>query len=306
MFSSHIITGQTATGKTSRALTLAKQVNGYIISADSRQIYSQLDIITGKDIEDRSTWTSVDGWISESGKEITMGYYLHDGIMICGLDCITPDTHFSVYEYCELVQHIMSHTIVKDLTPIVVGGTYLYIKALLYGLDATSGPSWDLRDSLSDLPLAELQEKLQQLAPTTWESLNNSERNNPQRLIRKIEIAMAGGADANLVTSPILKAISYIGLEHQSADSLLAAITTRVQSRIKTGAKEEVEKILAQGYTSISPGLKTPGYQEIIQHLEGKLTWEQAVEKWIRSEVQYAKRQKTFMKKDENVNWLTS
>ena len=82
-----------------------------------------------------------------------------------------------------------------------------------------------------------------------------------------------------------------------------ATINARVQSRIMAGAKEEVEKLLAQGYTAISPGLKTPGYQEIIQHLEGKLTWEQAVEKWIKSEVQYAKRQKTFMKKDLQISW---
>jgi len=300
MISSHIITGQTATGKTQRAY----QKMGYIISADSRQIYSHMDIITGKDLNSHDTWNPIDSFMSKSQKKITLGYYSHESIMIWGLDCITPDTQFSVYEYCELVQHIVSHTIVKDMMPIVVGGTYLYIKALLYGLDATSGPSWGVRESLSETPLVQLQKKLQQLAPATWESLNNSERNNPHRLIRKIEIAMAkDSAHTNQAIKPILKASSYVGLEHTSADSLRSAITARVESRIEAGAKKEVQRLLAQGYTAASPGLKTPGYQEIIQHLEGELTWEQAVEKWIRSEIQYAKRQKTFMKKDTQISW---
>lgn len=303
MISTHIITGQTATGKTDRALTLAKQINGYIISADSRQIYVGMDIITGKDVDSTDAWELVDRFTSESRKEISLGYYLHEGIMIWGLDIISPNTHFSVYEYCQLVKQIMSHTIVQGMTPIVVGGTYLYIKALLYGLDATTGPSWDVRESFRNAPIGELQEKLKTLNPTTWESLNNSERNNPHRLIRKIEIEMGTQITHSKPTEPILKAISYDGLEHQSSDSLLAAITARVQSRIKAGAKDEVQKLLAQGYTAASPGLKTPGYQEIIQYLEGELTWEQAVDKWIRSEVHYAKRQKTFMKKDFQISW---
>lgn len=265
-----------------------------------------MNIITGKDTSPTDSWTLVDNFTSESGKDITLGYYLHEGIMMWGLDFITPNTSFSVYEYCQLVKNILSHTIVHGMTPIVVGGTYLYIKALLYGLDATSGPSWDLRESLSNTSISDLQEKMKALNATTWESLNNSDRNNPHRLIRKIEIETATGAShTNHATKPILKTSSYVALEHKTTDSLLSAITKRVHSRIKAGAKDEVEKLLSQGYTSASPGLKTPGYQEMIQHLEGKLTWEQAVEKWIRSEVQYAKRQKTFMKKDENVNWLT-
>lgn len=304
MISAHIITGQTATGKTDRALTLAKQTGGYIISADSRQIYNGLDIITGKDVVSTDTWKLVNSFTSESGKEISLGYYLHEGIMMWGLDFIPPDTYFSVYEYCKLVKQIMSHTIVQGMSPIVVGGTYLYIKALLYGLDANAGPVWDVRESLSNAPIGALQEKLKMLNPITWESLNGSDRNNPHRLIRKIEIEMAREVgNRTQPTDPILKRFSFLGLEHHSADTLRARITERVQSRITTGAKEEVERLLAQGYTAASPGLKTPGYQEIIQYLEGTLAWEQAVEKWIRSEVQYAKRQKTFMKKDFQISW---
>ncbi len=301
MTSAHIITGQTATGKTSRALSLAKQVNGYIISADSRQIYSEMDIITGKDIKPEDTWVSVESSTSDDNKNINLGYYLHSGVMMWGLDCISPDTHFSVYQYSQLVERILSHTIVKDMVPIVVGGTYLYIKALLYGLDATVGPEWDKRSSYVDTPLTDLQKKLKEIAPDVFAALNNSERHNPHRLIRKIEIACSN--TQKLSTEPVIRPLSYFGFEHQSTDHAITAITKRVNARIKAGAQNEVKKLLAKGYTAESPGMRTPGYQEILQHIQGNLTWDQAVEKWIRSEVQYAKRQKTFMKKDSAISW---
>ena len=95
----------------------------------------------------------------------------------------------------------------------------------------------------------------------------------------------------------------FIGLKYRLKDDLISSIKKRVEKRLNEGAVKEVKKLLAQGYTETDPGLKTIGYQQIIQYLRGKLTKQQAIEQWINKEVQYAKRQYTFMKKDKNISW---
>ena len=94
-----------------------------------------------------------------------------------------------------------------------------------------------------------------------------------------------------------------IGLRYKNKEKLREAIKTRVEKRLKQGAIEEVKKLLKKGYKKTDPGLKTIGYKQLIEYLEGKLAKEKAVEQWINAEMQYAKRQYTFMKKDENIKW---
>jgi len=94
-----------------------------------------------------------------------------------------------------------------------------------------------------------------------------------------------------------------IGLRYKNKEKLREAIKTRVEKRLKQGAIKEVELLLKKGYQKTDPGLKTIGYQQIIDYLEGNTTKKQAIEKWITAEVQYAKRQYTFMKKDKNIKW---
>jgi len=94
-----------------------------------------------------------------------------------------------------------------------------------------------------------------------------------------------------------------IGLKYKDKNKLRQAIKTRVEKRLKQGAIEEVKSLLKKGYKKTDPGLKTIGYQQIISYLEGKVNKEEAIKQWITAEVQYAKRQLTFMKKDKNIQW---
>ena len=279
-----VITGQTATGKTKLALELAKKIppagGGELINFDSRQIYKYLDIITGKDIPKTKIWL---------------------------YDVVTPDQYFSSFDFVKFVTPVIKDIENRNKTPILVGGTYLYIKHLLYGIDDdNSSPDFKLRNELNDKSVKELQDILTKLDVQSINRLNNSDVNNPRRLIRKIEIA--SNRKGTLLIGSVLKRTDlipeiFIGLKYKDKGKLRLAIEKRVAKRLKNGAIEETKKLLKMGYKESDPGLKTIGYQQIIKYLNKQMTEKQAIEDWINKEVQYAKRQLTFMKKDKNISW---
>ena len=277
-----IITGQTATGKTKLAQELAKKIRppggGELINFDSRQIYEYLDIITGKDILKTKIWL---------------------------YDIVKPDQYFSSFDFVQLVKPIIKDIENRGKTPILVGGTYLYIKHLLYGVDDNnSPPDFELREKLNNKSIKELQDILKKLDVQSINRLNNSDVNNPRRLIRKIEIA-SNRKGTLLKRTDLIRTDPgiFIGLKYKDKFKLRQAIEKRVDVRLKNGAIDEVKKLLKMGYTENDPGLKTIGYQQIIKFLNKKITKEKAIEDWINKEVQYAKRQYTFMKKDKNISW---
>lgn len=291
-----IITGQTATGKTELAFEYAKKYNGKIINCDSRQIYKYLNIVTGKD---------------------------HFGKVLL-YDIVDPHEYFSSFDYQQQALPLIKDLIKRGKTPIIVGGTYLYLYHLLYKIDTEDiPPNWKLRQELNTKTVLELQNRLRKLSPQSFNlpageagRLNQSDRSNPQRLIRKIEILTANKLSpiglntprrCNLAKKIKLKniKIDFLGLKYQLKEDLITAIKKRVQKRIDQGAFEEVEKLLDKGYTENDPGLKTIGYRQIIQSLKGEITKDQAVNQWIIKETQYAKRQYSFMKRDQNINWQT-
>ena len=310
-----IITGQTATGKTKLALEYAKKYNGELINCDSRQIYKYLDIITGKDLSPR-----VSSRAERSGVEGSVWLY----------DFIKPYKYFSSFDYVKAVQNIIKDVKKRRKTPILVGGSYFYLKHLLYGFDTKVPPNFRLREKLNNKTVEKLHNILKKLNVKSFNQMNNSDRNNPRRLIRKIEIEKAAkktgvegkgipdglpagrqarsrevlfeaSTDGNEPeTGPVFL---MIGLRYKNKEKLREAIKTRVEKRLKQGAIKEVELLLKKGYQKTDPGLKTIGYQQIIDYLEGNTTKKQAIEKWITAEVQYAKRQYTFMKKDKNIKW---
>ncbi len=291
-----IITGQTATGKTKLALELAKNIppagGGELINFDSRQIYKYLDIITGKDIAKNKIWL---------------------------YDIVSPDQYFSSFDFVKLVTPIITDIKKRDKTPILVGGTYLYLKHLLYGIDNNnSPPDFKLREKLNNKSVDYLQKYLISLNPQVFNDLNHSDQLNPRRLIRRIEIVtffkeaktsvfeQSPGAPTYVGVrrrKNTVSSFSIIGLRYKNKDKLRQAIEKRVEERLKNGAIDEVKKILKMGYKESDPGMKTIGYQQIIKYLNKKLTKEKAIEDWINKEVQYAKRQYTFMKKDKNIKW---
>ena len=100
-----------------------------------------------------------------------------------------------------------------------------------------------------------------------------------------------------------LKIQQFIGIKYKNKEDLINAIKTRVEKRLAQGAIDEVISLLDRGFKKTDPGLKTIGYQEIIQYLNNEITKQQAIEKWTNHEIQYAKRQLTFKKKDKNIIW---
>ena len=271
-----IITGQTATGKTKLALELAKKHNGELVNFDSRQIYKYLDIITGKDIPSTKIWL---------------------------YDVVTPDQYFSSFDFVEKVKLVIEDLKKRGKTPILVGGTYLYLKHFLYGIDINnSPPNFKHREKLNTMSVDDLQKKLISLAPNVFENMNHSDQLNPRRLIRKIEIETG---EKKAVKKPDQTPIEFkiIGIKYKDKSKLRQIIINRVEERLTNGAIDEVKNILKMGYKASDPGLKTIGYQQIIKYLKGELTKEKAIEDWINKEVQYAKRQLTFMKTDKNIQW---
>lgn len=295
-----VITGQTATGKTKLALELSKKESGELINCDSRQIYKHLDIITGKDIINKEFYKY------KKFKSLNIGYYLaNDEVKLWLYDIVDPKQYFSSYNYQQCAFSVIKKIFAEGKTPIIVGGAYFYLKHLLYGFDYRVPPNFPLREKLNNKSVDYLQKSLISLNPQIYNNLNESDRQNPRRLIRKIEIEL----DILPVTpttpmspiSPISPTI--IGLCFQEKDRLSQAIEKRVEKRLKQGAIEEVERLLKMGYQETDPGLKTIGCQQIIKYLKGESTKKEAINQWITAEIQYAKRQYTFMKKDKNIKW---
>jgi len=318
-----VITGQTATGKTKLALELAKNIpppgGGELINFDSRQIYKYLDIITGKDLPKNSEFIIQN---LELKSKYNIGYYslaIYNHLKpfttkLWLYDVVTPDQYFSSFDFVEKVKPVIDDIKKRGKIPILVGGTYLYLKHLLYGFnDNNVPPNFELRKKLNTKTVKELQDILKKLSPESFNLLNHSDVNNPRRLMRKIEVAISNSADLTDSTdSDRLNPISsgfirfhpkIIGLKYQDKSKLRQVIEKRVGERLENGAIDEVKSILKMGYKSSDPGLKTIGYQQIIKYLNNELTKEKAIEDWINKEVQYAKRQLTFMKKDPNIQW---
>jgi len=297
-----VITGQTATGKTRLALDYAKRLDGELINADSRQVYRHLDIVTGKDK-------------IEINKARIIAHLL---------DVVKPEQPFSSYAFDGLAKPIIQDIWSRGKTPIIVGGSYLYIKHLLYGQSIAVPPNEVLRKKLEKKSVIELQKTLLHyyIKMKSEPKMNHSDWNNPRRLIRKIEILSnpnklaepgnpepsnpGGRLGSNRGIKSFIKngMFVFIGLKHRDKESLLRAVTERVEKRLKQGAIDEVRKLLKNGYKKTDHGLQTIGYKQLIAHLEGETTIEEAQRDWINKEIQYAKRQLTFMNLDSNIEWI--
>lgn len=279
-----VITGQTASGKTQHAIDHAKRLGGAIISADSRQVYRELDIVTGKD---RAVL-----------EQSTIPFY--------GIDLANADQPYSSHDWVQMATEAIDSIVAQGKTPIVVGGSWLYIKHLLYGFDVTVPPNYTLRDELNALSVPQLQAKVNEFpGDDTLTPLNESDRMNPHRLIRRIEILTYYQEHPQTPDTTIGKpnrSTQITGYRYTTRDKLEDAITKRVHQRMEDGALEETKRLLIR-FGEDAPGMQTIGYTQLIGHLKGKLTLKEAIEEWITKEIQYAKRQYTFMKQDTAINW---
>ncbi len=282
-----VITGLTATGKTGLAIKMAKQLGADIISADSRQIYKGMDIGTGKDIG-RSRFKSV----LKSG-QIDIGYHVVEGIRIWLLDIVKPDVSFSVSDYLLAFDKAVTQIEKRGRQIIVVGGTGYYIDSLLnpkanFGL----APNKTLRLILNKLPTKVIKTIYRLLNRRGFEKLNNSEKNNRHRLMRKIEVVCG----KNKVGTTEKKYRSRVMCLTTKNEVIYKRIDKRVKIRLDQGILAEVER-LKNKYGWRAPGLNCLAYKEFKDYFEGRTNLEECVEKWKGDERAYARRQKTWFKK---------
>jgi tRNA dimethylallyltransferase len=267
------IVGPTATGKTSLAQKLSQFQPSILISADSRQVYRGMDIVTGKDHP--------------------------QDVKIIGIDLLNPGDDNSVAIWYDKVYPLILLAWDNGVLPIVVGGTGLYVKALTHGIATMSVPINDsLRQDLNNLSLIELQERLIKLDKSKFEDMNNSDRHNQRRLIRAIEVASTTTQNTHK-SSTIIPQSKLIGLYYSDLSMQQSQIRQRVIKRLEEGALAETKR-LAQ---SASPqALSAIGYRSIISYLDGSLSYEQMVENWTTDEISYAKRQLTWFRA-QDVTW---
>jgi tRNA dimethylallyltransferase len=203
---------------------------------------------------------------------------------------------------------VLSDILKRKKLPVVVGGTYHYIDYLFYQDNPIPvPPDRSLREQLALLSVHDLQQKLYQRDTELLQSLNRSDRQNPHRLIRKIEItASCQGNERHQLKDKALSAqydIEIHGFIHTPRKKTAEKIERRVRDRLKAGAVDETRKILHNKYTQSCPGLQALGYNQIIQYLKGELAYNELVALWTRRELQYAKRQETLMKKNPDLIW---
>lgn len=274
-----ILCGPTATGKTAVAVSLAKKFHGELVSADSRQIYRGMDIGTGKDKES-----------------------LH-GIPIYMYDVADPDGSFSVSRYQKKARKYIEEIQNRNTLPIIVGGTGLYIKSLIETVPTSKiKPNKVLRKKLEKLDINDLQAIIKEKYSYIWKSMNDSDRKNPRRLVRKIEIAESG---MRIMQKPVLHAydICWIGLT-APFPYLYERIDRRVEQRVKQGVVDEVKKLVKKGYAWSLPSMSALGYRQWKEYCEGSETMEDAVQRWKFEEHGYARRQMTWFKRNKNIRWF--
>lgn len=292
-----VICGPTATGKTKIALNLAKKIDGEIISADSRQIYVGLDIGTGKDLPCGSK--NELSKIKHDSRLIK--YYLVNGVKLWGYDLIGPKDKFSVDDYTKCVKKIIVDIYSRDKTPILVGGTGLYIRAILDGIETSSiPPDEKLRRLLNRKSIVELQDILRVENSEKLTSLNQSDSMNPRRLVRAIEISRSNVRKNN--QSFKFDNVLMIGLFTNNT-VLGERIKKRVESRIAGGLEDEIKSLLNLGVSWDSQSMTSLGYSQWRSYFDEGIDKNRVIESWITAEKRYSKRQMTWFNNDKRINW---
>ncbi|MEK7499953.1 MAG: tRNA (adenosine(37)-N6)-dimethylallyltransferase MiaA [Patescibacteria group bacterium] len=298
-----VICGPTGAGKTQLGLRLAKRFNGELVSADSRQVYRGMDIGTGKDIDQFSIF-NFQFSVQFKKHKYKIGTYSIQHIPVWMYDVVDPDEEFSAAHYAAIAGAVTTDILDRGKLPVIVGGTGLYINALLGNIQ-TLGivKNHKLRERLANASLVQLQEELQKKDPETWNYLNTSDRGNPRRLVRKIEIAMAGRPKERREIKPW--DIFRIGLTMPPAQ-LYRNIDRRVEYRVAHGAIAEIEMLRKRGYDWDLPSMSALGYREWEAYMENKNEQRKndAISTWKLDEHAYARRQMTWFKKQKETVWI--
>lgn len=267
-----VIVGPTAVGKTKLSIELAKIYNGEIINADSMQLYKELNIGTAK--------------VTEEEKE-GITHHLFD------IKEVTED--YNIYEYQKDCRNCIKDILSRNKTPIIVGGTGLYIKAALYDYNLEETSNNNQYENLSN---EDIYNKLKNIFPE-----NNIDKNNRRRLVRALNYyENTGKLITNNITDKLLYDAIFIGLT-TDREILYERINKRVDIMVNNGLLEEVKHFYNLNIRT-KPLLGGIGYKELYNYLDGNISLEKAIEDIKKDSRHYAKRQYTFFNNQMNIKWF--
>ncbi|MBI2314896.1 tRNA dimethylallyltransferase [Candidatus Daviesbacteria bacterium] len=305
-----VILGPTSTGKTDLALKLAQKLGGELVSVDSRQVYKNLDIGTGKlpvqlKIENcKLKIKKGDGWWKINGGKIWM------------YDVVEAKKQYTVFNYVKDASKLIDDILQRGKLPILAGGTGFYLKALLEGLPNLAVPQdLKLREKLEKLSLEQLQKRLQELSLKKWESMNHSDRQNSRRLVRAIELvilSLRGVKRRSNLPIPLKIAtliarddnVLKIGLT-APREILYQRIDERVISRINQGMIEEADKLHKEGLSFERMKQLGLEYGVLADYLMGQIASKDQLIKILQDKIHgFARRQITWFKKEKEMKWF--
>ena len=279
------IAGPTASGKTALAVELAKEFNGEVVSCDSMYVYKYMNIGTAK-----PTATE------------------QQGIPHHMIDVAEPDEDFSVSRYCEMAAPIVDDIISRGKTAIIAGGTGLYMDALIKGNTFAPYPSTGCRERLEaqcdEMGMEYMQNLLASIDPEAAARIHDR-----KRLIRALEVYYETGETItahNLRTQAVPPRYSplWLGLDFEDRAELYRRIDSRVDIMLEAGLVEEIKELLSRGIPAKCTALQAIGYKEFIAALDGEMTVAEAADQVRQSSRRYAKRQLTWFRRNENMNWI--
>lgn len=274
------VVGATASGKTDLAVKLAKAVDGEIISADSMQVYKNMPIATAVATKEEQ-----------------------DGVVHHLVEFLDADQTFSVADFVERAKVLIDEITARGRVPIVAGGTGLFVDSLVKNFSFSEvGSNAEIRNELAEKSNEELYERLSKLDPNAAENIHP---NNRKRVIRALELCMSGTSkteqneNSMLIDSPY--DALYIGIGYKNRQKLYDRINKRVDLMLEAGLENEARQMLGkQGLTA----RQAIGHKELQPYIDGKITLDEATENLKRETRRYAKRQLTWFRRNENINWL--
>jgi len=280
-----VIVGPTASGKTALAFEVARLIPSEIISADSRQVYKLLTIGTAKPSPDELK---------------TVKHHFVDMLM--------PDEHFSAGDFGVLAGSAVADIVARNRLPIVVGGTGLYVRALVDGLFSGPGRKVEIRAELeSRLDREGSEALLEELRRVDPEAAHRMIPSNQRRIVRALEVYYATGKPLSLHHEEQKRKESLrpvmVGLDWKR-ELLYARINSRVDAMLASGFVNEVKELLSLGYDDRHKSLQTVGYKEAFSFLRDEISYERMVELMKQNTRRFAKRQLTWFRKDRRIRWI--
>lgn len=281
------IAGPTASGKTELAVALALALNGEVVSCDSMQVYRRMDIGTAKPtLEERR------------------------GVPHHMLDVAEPSESMSVGKFVDLAAPVVEDILARGKTAILAGGTGLYMDALIRGNGFAPDPDPALRRMLQDRARQEGTEPLlEELRAVDPEAASRLHPADEKRIIRALEVYRQTGktlTQHNLETRQVPPRYRpcWLGLDFPDRGELYRRIDLRVEDMLRRGLLDEIRGLLAQGLSPGATALQAIGYKEFLAALEGQCTVQEAVEAVQKASRHYAKRQLTWFRRNEDMEWI--